>query len=429
MQEDAVLSSFMTKKITLFIVIFLAAVLVGCVAVFYNDAFLWGTKIARERFFETPQLVFFTAPFFFFISAYLCRKFAPNAVGSGPEHVISALKKLSDNKTQHEGVEEYLSFKILMVKIISSIFCIMGGGALGREGPVVQISASIFLIVAQKMKGILPTFDLRTWIVAGSAAGVAAAFNTPLAGVIFAIEELSQFHFERKFSGFKTQTFLAVIVAGVTAQFITGSYVLFDFSILKFNWQPDVLSVLIVVAVICGFMAVLLKRSVSYFNNLRNNASNRVWFLIPLAAGLFVASVSYIIGKHSFGAGMFTILETLESSSPILTLQDSLGRFFNIIATSAAGCAGGLLLPALALGAGAGSLGGFILPAVDTRVFVAAGMAAFLGAMLNAPLTAAVLVLELTNQRELILPLFVATLVSAWVFKVVNDGFERVKNV
>jgi H+/Cl- antiporter ClcA len=403
------------KSIQLMIVIFLASIAAGSLAVFYNHIFIFGTIIARVRFFESREILFVISPVLFLISAWLCRRFAPNASGSGPEHVIEALKKLSD-KNSDKDVSEYLSPKILIVKIISSVICIAGGGALGREGPVVQISASLFLLVAQKTKKFLPNFDLRTWIVAGSAAGVAAAFNTPLAGIIFAIEELSRFHFEEKFFGFKTQAFFAVIVAGVTAQFITGSYVLFGFPMLDFKWHINMLLILLLVSVICGFTAWLLKNIITKITKWRNGITGNTWYAIPLISGLVVATVSYFIGQHSFGAGMFTITDTLQSSTAILTFNDSIGRFINIIATSAAGCAGGLLLPALALGAGIGSVSSTLLPLVDARIFVATGMAAFLGALLNAPLTAAVLVLEVTNQRELILPLFMATLVSSWIF-------------
>jgi H+/Cl- antiporter ClcA len=352
----------------------------------------------------------------------LCYRFAPNAAGGGPGHVVSALKKLSSNEQNNQDISEFLSFRIMVVKIVSSILCIAGGGALGREGPVVQISASIFALIAQKTKNILPSFDLRTWIVAGSAAGVAAAFNTPLAGIVFAIEELSQSQFERKISGFKTQAFFAVIVSGVTAQIITGSYVLFEFPIMEFRWEMTISILLLIISSSCGVAAFLLKAMVTVTTQWRASVKGRMWYLIPIVSGLIVASVSYKAGVHSFGAGIFTIHEALESSHSLITFQDSLGRFINIIATTISGCAGGLLLPALALGAGIGSLGSTFLPMEDSRIFVATGMAAFLGAMINAPLTAAVLVLEVTNQRELIFPLFLSTLAASWMFQGCNKS-------
>lgn len=405
-----------TKSNVIFVfIIFLAAALVGLVAVAYNHVFIWGTDIARVTFFDHPLSKFIIVPLFFLLGAWLCKRFAPNASGGGPDHVIAALQKLSIPGQGSENVADYLSFRIVVVKIVSSIICIMGGGALGREGPVVQISSSIFVLIAQKTKNILPHFDLRTWIIAGSAAGLAAAFNTPLAGIIFAIEELSQFHFEKQFSEFKTKAFFAVIIAGVTAQLLTGSYILFEFPQMHFMWQMQIAFVLLLVAVACGSAAWLLRKYIGATTTWRNNVKGWKWYLFPIVTGLIVAAVTNSIGVNSFGAGMYTIQDALKSSVAVLSFEDSLGRFINVVASAASGCAGGLLLPALALGAGVGSIGSMLMPLTDSRIFVATGMAAFLGAMLNAPLTAAVLVLEVTNQRELILPLFLSTLTASWI--------------
>ena len=416
-EQKTTLAVSARKNLVFVLVIFLAAVAVGIVAVGYNEIFHWGTNIARNRFFSNPAILFITVPTFFLVSAFLCKKFAPNAAGGGPDHVISALQELSSNEKKTTDISEFLSFRILMVKILSSILCIIGGGALGREGPVVQMSASIFVIIAQKTKNFLPSFDLRSWIIAGSAAGLAAAFNTPLAGIVFAIEELSQFHFNKQSSEFKTKAFFAVIVAGLTGQFITRPYVLFEFPKVHFIWQLKMTLVLLVIAITCGLAAWMLKKYIGVTTIWRNKVTGGAWYLFPIVTGLIVATVSFYVGTHSFGAGLFTIQESLKSSVVVLGFQDVVGRFINIIASAASGCAGGLLLPALALGAGIGSMGGILLPLTDTRIFVVTGMAAFLGAMLNAPLTAAVLVLEVTNKYELIFPIFFSTLVASWVFK------------
>jgi H+/Cl- antiporter ClcA len=405
------------KNFLLIFIIFFSAIVVGFVAVLYNYGFLIGILLARKRFNETPELIFFITPLFFLASSFLCRKLAPHAAGGGTEQVMAALRKLSDPSVRSEGVGEYLGFKVLIIKIVSSIVCISGGGALGREGPVVQISASIFTLIGERIRKIIPSFDLRTWIVAGSAAGMAAAFNTPLAGIVFAIEELSQFHFEQKFSGFKEKTFFAVIVAGVTAQLITGSYTLFGFPIMHVDWSVSIAIAFVLISVVCGFCAVLLKILSSKATKLRNSIKGAAWYFIPVLCGLIVATVSYIWGVNTFGAGLFTIEASIKSSNAVITYQESIGRFVNVIATMAAGCAGGMLLPSLAIGAGIGSLGSDFLPLVDARIFMTAGMAAFLGAILNAPLTAAVLVMEITNQRELIFPLFLSTLVASWIFQ------------
>jgi len=406
---------FIKEKLSLIFVIFLASVAVALTTVLYNKLFWISSKIAKERFIENHSIVFLVVPTFFLVSAYLCRKFAPNSAGSGTYHVLSALKKLSAPETRHEGVEEYLSFKTMLITIISSLISILGGGALGREGPIIQVSACIFVIIANKIKRFIPNFDLRSWITAGSSAGLAAAFNAPLAGIMFAIEELPQFHFEQKFSRFKISVFFAVIAAGVTAQYLTNYYVLFDFPLIHFLWDIKTFLLLLLVSSICGVAAWILKQIITATEKWRNSITGNLWYFIPISFGLLVALVSVLIGSHSFGSGIMTMQESLGSSHSILTIQESLGRLINIIASTSAGCAGGLVLPAIAIGGSIGSVVSKLLPLLDARMFIISGMAACIGALINAPLTAAVLLLEITNQTEFLLPLFIASLVSSWV--------------
>lgn len=413
---------FHENRVLLLFIIFIAAIIVAAVAIAYNEAFFWGTLIATDRFIHDPRMVFIAVPLFFLVAAFLCKKFSPNAAGSGPEHVLSAIKKLSDDNKA--DVKEYLGFRVLIVKILSSIICIAGGGALGREGPVVQISASVFYLVALRIKNIFPSLDLRTWIVAGSAAGVAAAFNAPLAGIIFAVEELSDFKLERKFSLFKIKAFFAVIIAGVAAQLMTGSYTLFGFKAMHFTWDFHIAAVLLIIATTCGIVAFIFKKITVFLCNLGNKLQGIKWYLVPLIAGFVVATISYFVGVHSFGAGILTIKEALESQNAILGISDTVGRFMNVIFSFASGSAGGLLLPGLAVGAGIGSIWSVLYEQIDARIFVASGMAAFLGALINAPLTAAVLVLEVTDQKELILPLFLSTLVATSVLQSANNRFK-----
>lgn len=418
---------FSIRQMLFTLVIICSAILVGTFAITYNEAFLLGATIAKERFLHTPYLLFICIPFFFLLGAYICRRFAPYAAGSGPEHVLAALNALNIPGKQDHSVSKYLGIKVLMVKIISSLLCIAGGGALGREGPVVQISAGIFYIIAQRIKHWFPSLDLRSWIVIGSATGVAAAFNTPLAGIIFAVEELALFKTNRIFISFKLRSLFTVIVASLTSQMLIGSHPLFFFPTLPLPHGMDYVAIL-VVALLCGFLSCILKHIISGLSTWRHSVGARAWFLFPILAGLVVATVSVNIGTHTFGSGGTMIQDALNSPTNIFNVQDVLGRLINIIASSASGCAGGLLLPGLALGASIGSFVSLILPFADPRTFIAVGMATFLGALINAPLTATILVLEVTNQRELVIPLFMAALIASWVFDKTNEYYIALKH-
>jgi H+/Cl- antiporter ClcA len=416
-REDSIIAQ--TYLLLIFAV---AAAVVGTVAVLYGNLFLELTQIAQERIHEAwlfvPYAGFIVTPVLFVVAAMLCRTIAPRAAGSGPEHVMAALQKLETDEGKKHGVHEYLSLRIAIIKIISSLIGIFAGGALGREGPVIQISASIFYVIGEKVRRFLPVMDIRTWVIAGSAGGFAAAFNTPLAGIVFAIEELAAIHFVQ----FKANVFWAVIIAGITSQLLTGSYILFEFPQVTPEWNIDLL-VILLVAILCGIFAWLLKRMILLGSQWFSHLRGWVWYVVPVIAGLAVATVSYKVGTSTFGAGVINVQSVITSPTGVLSYQDVFGRYLNVCASALSGIAGGLLLPSLALGGGIGSLMSTFAPLSDARIFVTTGMAAFLAAMLHVPLTAAILVLEITNQRELILPLVLSAVVGSWVFQRLNDYF------
>ncbi len=412
------------KEGLLMIILLLAAAAVSIVGVWYNAVFLSAATIAQNVFTENPELAFIVIPTLFLISAYICKRYAPNASGSGSYHVLSALRKLSKTKG-NVSVEEYISPKIAIITIISSIICVLGGGALGREGPIIQISASIFLFIAHKARRFLPDIDFGRWIIAGAAAGLATAFNAPLAGIILIIEELSHSYSYEKFSAFQLKAYFAVIASGFIAQYVTGNYILFLFPGIHFVFEFKVYVVLLLVGISSGIVAWIMKRVIIRSSKWRQSVSGLNWYLFPILFGLLVALVIYHIGHRSYGPGVFLIQESLQTSHSLLGIEGLVGRFVNIISAVAAGCAGGILLPSLAIGANLGSvISELFLPLLDSRMFVIAGMAALLGAIIKAPLTSSVLVLEITNQGEFILPLLIASMVATWVLGRIDDSFH-----
>ena len=121
---------------------------------------------------------------------------------------------------QYGLVEKLLSLRIIIVKIVASMVMVLGGGIIGREGPTIQIAASVFNIIHMRLPAWWPRISQKNILVAGAASGLAAAFNTPLGGIVFAVEELSKTHLNY----FKSALFTAVIIAGLTAQGLAGPY-------------------------------------------------------------------------------------------------------------------------------------------------------------------------------------------------------------
>lgn len=158
------------------------------------------------------------SPVCFITAWWLVQHYAPYSRGSGIPQVMAAIQ-ISSPKTKGI-VDRLLGVRIIMIKVLSRLVMALGGGAIGREGPTIQIAASIFKIIYQILPNWWPKVAKRNMIVTGAAAGLAAAFNTPLGGIVFAIEELTKTHF----SYYKTAIISSVIIAGLAAQALLGPY-------------------------------------------------------------------------------------------------------------------------------------------------------------------------------------------------------------
>jgi len=196
----------------------IASILTGLIAVLYTKLFLAAEDLTAYLFKLHAWLLFVVAPVCFVVSWWLVKRFSPYARGSGIPQVMAAIEISSP---KNEGVvNKLLSLRVIVFKMLSSLIMAIGGGAIGREGPTIQIAASIFRKINQLLPSWWPKVAKRNMIITGAAAGLAAAFNTPLGGIVFAIEELTKTHF----SYYKTAIFSSVIIAGLAAQGILGPY-------------------------------------------------------------------------------------------------------------------------------------------------------------------------------------------------------------
>jgi H+/Cl- antiporter ClcA len=205
----------------------IASLIVGLIAVGYAKVFSLTEELLKEIIHDRLWLIFFMAPLSFLLAWLLVQLFAPNARGSGIPQVMAAID-LSTKKGE-KSINSLLSLRILVTKIASSLMMVLGGGAIGREGPTIQISASVFRMVSKWVPKSWPLLSNQSYILTGAAAGLAAAFNTPLGGIVFAVEELAKIHIRF----FRTALFSAVIIAGLTAQGLLGSYLYLGYPNVK----------------------------------------------------------------------------------------------------------------------------------------------------------------------------------------------------
>ena len=381
--------------------------------------------MAKDRLLTHPASVFFVTPALFWASSYICRRFSINSSGNSMGHVKSALAIVKSDSPDLKKLSSFLSLRVVVVKTISSLLCVFGGGALGREGPAVHMSAAIFAVIGDKFKKVLPKITLETWIFAGSAAGLAIAFHAPIAGFVFVGEKLVK----TKSHDFKNNVIWSLVVVLIFA-LLCGSDPIFKASNFDFESSFFFFMTAFFIAVFCGLMAFIFKKTNDHFYQKFSAIKSNLWHLVPIIAGLIVALISSYSGIHSFSGGIYTVDMALSSSDILLSYKEVVGRFANTIISFIAGCAGGLVAPAVTIGAGIGSIASLLAAHIDTNVFILIGMVGFLAAILGEPATAAIVVFEITGQSVDRIPLLLCMGVLALVsFKLVDKVVGKLKKL
>ena len=404
----------------------IGSLITGVFAVMYAKIFMWGEKLMNLIMDWNSWMIFIIAPIGFVLSWWLVKEFSPYAKGSGIPQVMAAVELA--NPKEHTKIRNLLSLKILVFKILSSLALIIGGGAIGREGPTIQIAGSVFRKVNEYLPDWWPKISKKNMIMTGAAAGLSAAFNTPLGGIVFAVEELSKTHINY----FKTALFTAVIIAGLTAQTLAGSYLYLGYPKTA-DVALTVMFPVILVAGISGIFAsqlsvVMLKIS-SWKKRLKTNKAHIIFLVI---SALIIASLAYFVNREILGSGKEIMERTLFTENKH---EDWYVPFFRMIGPAlsfTSGGAGGIFAPALSAGASIGSvISGWIhLTPNETNVVILAGMVAFLTGITRAPFTSAIIVLEMTDRHSLIFHLMLAGLVSSLISLMVskNSLYDSLKN-
>jgi len=344
------------------------------------------------------------------IAVYLVRRFAPEASGSGIPHVKAVL----------HGLRRMAWPRVLAVKFVAGISGIGAGLALGREGPTIQMGAAVGRMVSGWFRS--TARETSTLICAGSGAGLAAAFNAPLSGLVFVLEEV-----QRDFSpGVFTTTLIASAVADVTTRLLLGQLPVFHVEARSIPPLPSLPFALLLGAA-AGALGVLFNRGLLWtldrFDRLRG------W--PPLAVGGAVGAgvgIVAIFAPGAVGGGNPLVERTIagDVSTAVLPLVFAL-RFVLTMASYGCGAPGGIFAPLLVLGSEIGLAVGrateSFFPGIPdyAATFAVVGMAAYFTAIVRAPLTAIVLMVEMTGNYSLVLPLLTACLTAYGVADLLRD--------
>jgi H+/Cl- antiporter ClcA len=388
--------------------------LTALMAVFYYKLFVWSEQFCFRWAAAHPYLAWGLIPTGMVISWLSVHFFSPGATGSGIPQLIATLKAPPEKSG---FLAKMLGPTIIPVKLFGSCVGVALGGVSGREGPMLQISGSIFYHIHRLWPKSRSVVDLRSMILAGGAAGLAAAFNTPLGGIIFAIEELAKVHLAQV----RTYIFHAVVLAGLLAQGILGSYLYLDRVHAHDAGIPTLLRVIPVAMVIGGIGALFAKMLVIVLEK-RSAMSFRNKFVLTVAAGLAVAALFFWMGMPALGSGRELIREFLkpEAGGPVPSASLSAARILGNYFTYIGGVVGGVFAPSLASGAALGAWASTFISVMDPQILVLVGMTAFLTGVTQTPFTSAILVLEMTDGHGAIFTLLLGALCAQGAAKFVD---------
>lgn len=348
---------------------------------------------------------------FGFISGWLIEQFAPEARGSGVAQVKSALT----------GGSIVLNWRVALVKFLSTLLSVSSGLTLGRQGPTVQIGAAL----AASLARVVPTSPKhrRQMIAAGAAAGLAAGFNAPIAGVLFVIEELLH-----DVSEITLETaIIASFVGAVVSRLLGGENFNLNrevsHSLTSFS-APEIPSFLLL-GILAGLLGTLFNQGIITSLTLNRRLPLTLPARMALAGLVSGIAIALLPDRFNNNAGLREILLAGNVTIAAAALA-FIAHFLLTCIAYGAGTPGGLFAPTLVLGAALGHVVGtlqyYTLGVASPTTYALAGMGAFFSAVGKVPITSIVIVFEMTADFNLVLPLMIGSVVAYLVSSILTDS-------
>ncbi|MFR9752363.1 chloride channel protein [Nocardia sp. 004] len=337
-------------------------------------------------------------------------RFAPEARGHGVPEVMYAV-------TEQKG---RIAPRVVVLKALASALCIGGGGSVGREGPIVQIGSAAGSTIAQVTR--LDTPRVRLLVACGAAGGISATFNAPLAGLFFAMELILR--------NFAVESFGAVVLSSVTAS-VVGRAVVGDEAFLTLPdfavRHPAEYLLYLLLGLVVGTVGVCFSKVLYAVEDFCDWIWRGPQWARPAVGGLLLGAVLLML-PQMYGVG-YPVLESAVEGEYVLGMLVLLlvGKMVATSLTIGIGGSGGVFAPTLFIGAMAGTAFGQIvhhlLPTVTQSpgAYGLVGMAAALGGATRAPITAVIILFELTGEYTAILPLMTAVAVATGVSRLLSQ--------
>lgn len=333
---------------------------------------------------------------------FLTRRIAPEAAGSGVQEIEGAM----------EGLREVRWRRVLPVKFVAGVLSLSSGLVAGREGPTIHMGASIAAAIAERLK--FQTAELRSLLAAGAAAGLAAAFNAPLAAILFIVEET------RKEFRYTFRAYTAVIIASASSAIALGvvrgtaPQLTLDNAEMPLSMLPFFLAL----GVLLGGIGLLFNQTILFMLDWTAKTFRKVPFVPALVVGAAVGALALVL-PQAVGGGELLIPELVSGHLPLATLALLVVlRFIGAMVSYPVGVPGGIFSPMLTLATALGLIVGLLVeallpvPPLTGAAFAIAAMGGLFSATVRAPLVGVVLAAELTGGYALILPLIVTCMTS-----------------
>ncbi len=389
------------------LVLWSGAIIIGLVSAGFAVACHWASTVNSGLFQKHPLLPFLILPLGLVALRIVTKVISPAAPGSGIPQAMAAARL-----TSSEAKTKLLSLKIAISKFVLTFLGHLMGASIGREGPTVQIGSSILFHMGKYAKFEKADIE-RGLIVAGGAAGISAAFNTPLAGIVFAIEELSR-KFEERMSHL---TLITVVIAALVSMAIVGNNFYFGSAGITVPWDVATRAG-VIIGIVCGISGGLFSRILIAIRSVmaQYNYMNTIW--VTLLCGFVIASLGYMSEGFVYGTGYTQTFGMLAGETANVPFYFPIYKIIATMASYLSGIPGGIFAPSLSAG---GSIG--LVLADFTNIIgpaaVTLGMAAYLSGIVQSPITSFVIVAEMVDDQSMIVPLMVASLVAMLASKVV----------
>lgn len=394
------------------LVIWGAAVATGAVIVLFARLGDWTGEIFAHAHALSPWAGLLITPFAGMAIVAIARRWFPGSEGSGIPQTIAALEAAEGTVARGR----FLSLRIAFGKLWLGTAALAGGFSVGREGPSVQMGASIMY----SFRRLLPrghSIRARDMMLAGGAAGIAAAFNTPLAGIVFAIEELSR-RFEQRTNGV---LLTAIVLAGLVSISLQGNYLYFGHLSVEMI-DHRILWPVLICAIVCGTAGGIMSRLLLYSTTPWRGLLGRVRHGKPIIfaglCGLVVALLGLLTHGEVHGSGYLTT-QAMLSNDILVEWYYAPAKLLATVVSYFSGIPGGIFAPSLAIGAGIGrDLEPLLSDFAVAGSIYALCMAAFMAAVTQAPITSFIIVMEMIDGHEMVLSLMAVTLLSSLVARI-----------